>query len=97
MAQTFNPAAVIETALADVQATKASWTEADLAGAINDALPDYLGGLDADGRGRADRRADQAGHRRSTPCALTPDGPGSRVAARRAAPGQRRHGLPAPR
>jgi conjugative relaxase-like TrwC/TraI family protein len=46
-AQPFSPAAVIETALADVQARKASWTEADLARAINDALPDYLGGLDA--------------------------------------------------
>jgi conjugative relaxase-like TrwC/TraI family protein len=46
-AQEFSPTAVVETALADVQARKASWTEADLAGAINDALPDYLGGLDA--------------------------------------------------
>jgi hypothetical protein len=45
-AQAFDVDAVIETALADVQATKASWTESDLARAINDALPDYLGGLD---------------------------------------------------
>jgi conjugative relaxase-like TrwC/TraI family protein len=44
-AQPFNVDAVIETALADVQSTKASWTESDLARAINDALPDYLGGL----------------------------------------------------
>jgi conjugative relaxase-like TrwC/TraI family protein len=35
---------VIETALADVQAKKAAWTQSDLARAINDALPDYLGG-----------------------------------------------------
>jgi conjugative relaxase-like TrwC/TraI family protein len=35
---------VIETALADVQTKKAAWTQSDLARAINDALPDYLGG-----------------------------------------------------
>ncbi|MGH8879288.1 MAG: MobF family relaxase, partial [Stackebrandtia sp.] len=46
-AERFSPAAVIETALADVQATKAAWTEPDLVRAINAALPDYLGGLDA--------------------------------------------------
>jgi len=44
-AQPFDPAVVIDTALADVQATKAAWTESDLARAINNALPDYLGGL----------------------------------------------------
>jgi hypothetical protein len=38
--------AVIETALADVQATKAAWTAPDLARAISDALPDHLGPLD---------------------------------------------------
>ena len=38
---------MIETALADLQAKKAAWTEADLVRAINAALPDYLGGLDA--------------------------------------------------
>jgi conjugative relaxase-like TrwC/TraI family protein len=38
--------AVIEMALADVQATKAAWTEADLTRAISDALPDHLGRLD---------------------------------------------------
>ena len=43
--QPFDADAVIETALADVQSRKASWTEADLARAVNDALPDYLGGL----------------------------------------------------
>ena len=45
VAERFDPDVVIQTALADVQATKASWTEADLSRAINDALPDYLGGL----------------------------------------------------
>jgi hypothetical protein len=39
---------VIETALADLQATKASWTRADLTRAVGDALPDHLGGLGAD-------------------------------------------------
>ena len=34
---------MIETALADVQASKAAWTEADLTRAITDALPDHLG------------------------------------------------------
>jgi hypothetical protein len=37
--------AVIETALAEVQAKKAAWTEADLTRAISDALPDRLGTL----------------------------------------------------
>jgi conjugative relaxase-like TrwC/TraI family protein len=44
-AQSFDPDAVMQIAIADVQAKKASWTEADLARAVNDALPDYLGGL----------------------------------------------------
>lgn len=43
----FDIGVVIETALADAQATKAAWTEADLMRAINDALPDHLGGLDS--------------------------------------------------
>ncbi len=37
--------AVIETALAAVQETKAAWTAGDLTRAISDALPDHLGGL----------------------------------------------------
>ncbi|MGH3434802.1 MAG: ATP-dependent DNA helicase, partial [Thermocrispum sp.] len=37
---------MIETALADVQAKKSSWTRPDLARAISDALPDRLGNLD---------------------------------------------------
>jgi hypothetical protein len=41
------PQAVVETALAEVQATKAAWTEGDLTRAVSDALPDHLGGLDA--------------------------------------------------
>jgi conjugative relaxase-like TrwC/TraI family protein len=73
-AQTFNPAAVIETALADVQATEASWTEADLAGAINNALPDYLGGLDAkDVAELIDSLTRHAIEAHAV--ALTPDGP----------------------
>ncbi|GAA1858754.1 hypothetical protein GCM10009836_43740 [Pseudonocardia ailaonensis] len=42
-AQVWSPQAVIETALADVQARKAGWTRSDLIRAINAALPDYLG------------------------------------------------------
>ncbi|WP_246633755.1 MobF family relaxase, partial [Pseudonocardia nigra] len=42
-AQAWSPQAVIETALAEVQASKAGWTESDLIRAINAALPDYLG------------------------------------------------------
>ena len=73
-AQRFDPAAVIETALADLQATKASWTEADLSAAINDALPDYLGGLDATDvtdliRGLTKQALD------TTPSPSRPDGP----------------------
>jgi conjugative relaxase-like TrwC/TraI family protein len=43
--QLFSPDAVMQLAIAEVQARKSSWTEADLARSINDALPDYLGGL----------------------------------------------------
>ncbi len=42
----WSPRAVIEAALADVQATKAAWTAGDLTRAISDALPDRLGDLD---------------------------------------------------
>ncbi|MDN5751012.1 MAG: hypothetical protein L0H64_21305 [Pseudonocardia sp.] len=42
-AQAWSPQGVIETALADVQARKAGWTEADLISAIDAALPDDLG------------------------------------------------------
>ncbi len=45
-AQTWSRTAVIETAIAAVQDRKTKWTEADLAREINNALPDYLGGLD---------------------------------------------------
>lgn len=41
----WEPSAVIETALADVQAKKAAWTRPDLARAVSDALPDRLGNL----------------------------------------------------
>ncbi|MCW2899258.1 MAG: TrwC relaxase [Streptosporangiaceae bacterium] len=40
---TWSPAAVIETALTDIQRRKAGWNRGDLTGAINAALPDYLG------------------------------------------------------
>ena len=42
----WSPRAVIETALAEVQATKAAWTAPDLTRAISNALPDRLGDLD---------------------------------------------------
>ncbi|MQA12836.1 MAG: relaxase domain-containing protein [Pseudonocardiaceae bacterium] len=42
-AQAWSPAAVIETALADVQSRKAAWTAPDLTRSISDALPDHLG------------------------------------------------------
>ncbi len=45
-AQAWSPAEVIETALADIQATKSAWTAPDLTRAISDALPDHLGNLD---------------------------------------------------
>ncbi|GEL26780.1 hypothetical protein PSU4_57340 [Pseudonocardia sulfidoxydans NBRC 16205] len=41
--QAWSPTAVMETALADVQSRKSTWTRADLTAAINAALPDYLG------------------------------------------------------
>ncbi|MDD7942498.1 MobF family relaxase [Actinomycetospora lutea] len=44
----WSPTAVLETALAEVQAKKAGWTRADLTRAINDALPDTLGVADGD-------------------------------------------------
>ncbi|SDH02707.1 conjugative relaxase domain-containing protein, TrwC/TraI family [Pseudonocardia oroxyli] len=42
-AESWSPQAVIETALADVQAKRATWTRSDLTRAINAALPDHLG------------------------------------------------------
>jgi conjugative relaxase-like TrwC/TraI family protein len=44
----WSPAAIIETALADVQASKPTWTEPDLFAAIGRALPASHGGLDPD-------------------------------------------------
>ena len=41
----WSPSAVVETALADVQAGQASWTRPDLFRSVSDALPDHLGGL----------------------------------------------------
>jgi hypothetical protein len=44
--QSWSPSAVLATAIAEVGLTKGGWSEADLTRAINNALPDYLGGLD---------------------------------------------------
>lgn len=41
--ESWSPAAVIATALADVQDRKSGWTAPDLTRAISDALPDHLG------------------------------------------------------
>ena len=41
--ESWSPTAVLETALAEVQAKKSGWTRADFTRAINDALPDTLG------------------------------------------------------
>lgn len=46
-AQVFDPTLVARAALAEVQASRAKWTESDLIRAVDRALPDYLGGLDA--------------------------------------------------
>ncbi|WP_296153611.1 MULTISPECIES: MobF family relaxase [unclassified Pseudonocardia] len=45
-AQAWSPTAVMQTALADVQSRKSTWTRADLTAAINAALPDFLGVAD---------------------------------------------------
>jgi len=74
VAERFDPDAVIQVALTDVQAKKASWRKADLARAVNDALPDYLGGLS--GRDVAeliDGLTEQAITRHAV--SLSPDGP----------------------
>jgi hypothetical protein len=44
--QLFSPHAVLVTAIAAVEDKKGGWTEANLTREINNALPDYLGGLD---------------------------------------------------
>lgn len=46
-APAYSPSAVIETALADVQGGRSTWTRPELIRAVSDALPDSLGGLDA--------------------------------------------------
>jgi hypothetical protein len=46
--QRWRPREVIETALAEVQETKAAWTAPDLARAVSNALPDYLGQLSSE-------------------------------------------------
>ena len=57
----WSPSAVIETALADIQSRKAGWTRGDLTGAINAALPDYLGITDgADVAALLDQLTDEA-------------------------------------
>ncbi|HEY9473793.1 MAG TPA: MobF family relaxase, partial [Mycobacteriales bacterium] len=73
-ADQWSPSAVIETALADVQARKAAWNESDLARAISDALPAYLGGLNAkDVKELIDGLTAEAIATRAVP--LTADGP----------------------
>src|SRR5689334_8177268 len=60
-AQRWSPRAVIETALAEVQAARSDWTRADLVRAVNNALPDYLGTPDgADVTRLLDSLADEA-------------------------------------
>jgi TrwC relaxase/AAA domain len=44
----WSPREVIETATAEIRETKAGWHEGDLLRSISNALPDYLGDLDAD-------------------------------------------------
>jgi len=74
VAERFDPDAVIQMALADVQAKKASWRKADLGRAVNDALPDYLGGLNGkDVADLIDGLAEQAIAKYSVP--LSQDGP----------------------
>ncbi|MGD9525578.1 MAG: MobF family relaxase [Pseudonocardia sp.] len=61
VAQPWSPQAVIETALADIQQSKAGWTRADLTSAINAALPDYLALPDGPDVGRLlDQLTDEA-------------------------------------
>jgi conjugative relaxase-like TrwC/TraI family protein len=43
----WSPTDVVEAALAEVQAARATWSRPDLTRAISSALPDYLGGLEA--------------------------------------------------
>ena len=76
-------------------AARPRWTRADLTRAINAALPDYLGLPDGADVGRLLDALTDAGARRS-PSRWTPPGPGDDAAARRAAAGQRRVGLPGP-
>ncbi|MGH3777967.1 MAG: MobF family relaxase [Pseudonocardiaceae bacterium] len=45
VAAEFDPAAVAAMAVAEAQSIRSRWTESDLIKAINNALPDYLGGL----------------------------------------------------
>jgi conjugative relaxase-like TrwC/TraI family protein len=74
VAQRFDPHAVIQIALADVQTKRASWRKADLARAVNDALPDYLGGLSgAEVVELIDGLTDQAITQHAVP--MSPDGP----------------------
>lgn len=47
-AEPFSVDAVLDTAVADVQGTKARWAEGDLVRTVSGELPDYLGGLDGE-------------------------------------------------
>ena len=94
--QTWSPRAVIETALADVQQRKAGWTRADLTRGDQRRAAR----LPRPPRRRRRRPAARRAHRRgprATPVRWTRARPGRRAAARRAAAGQRRVGLPGAR
>jgi conjugative relaxase-like TrwC/TraI family protein len=73
--QRWSPRAVLEAALADVQATKAAWTASDLTRAISDALPDRLGDLDGEQVATLLDHLTAEGLKLATP--LTPDRPGA--------------------
>ena len=93
---------VIDTALADVQQTKAAWTAPDLTRALSNALPDHSAPGRTAGRPpsrRADRRSREtggsAGRRpaRATPMSPTPSGwPAARRPTRR--PGGKLYATP---
>jgi conjugative relaxase-like TrwC/TraI family protein len=71
----WSPRAVVEAALADVQATKSAWTAGDLTRAISDALPDRLGDLEGDQIATLLDHLTADGLTLATP--LTPDRPGA--------------------
>jgi conjugative relaxase-like TrwC/TraI family protein len=73
----WSPRAVVEAALADVQAKKSAWTAGDLTRAISDALPDRLGDLDGAQIAALLDHLTAEGLKLATP--LIPDRPGADV------------------